>query len=69
MTAFELRPLTRMGENAWKLIVYGLIIKFNALGPSIDVPGLGTRPYLARASTTMLEFLFARARAWPVNFY
>ena len=52
MTAFELRPLTRMGENAWKLIVYGLIIKFNALGPSIDVPGLGTRPYLARARTS-----------------
>ena len=22
MTAFELRPLTRMGENTWKLIVY-----------------------------------------------
>ena len=31
MTAFELRPLVRIGENAWKLIVYGLIIKFNAL--------------------------------------
>ena len=24
---------------------------------------LGTRPYLARAKTTILEFLFARARA------
>ena len=35
MTAFELRPLARIGENAWKLIVYGQIIKFNALAPSI----------------------------------
>ena len=26
MTAFELRPLTRMGENAWKLIVYCLFV-------------------------------------------
>ena len=63
MTAFELYTAFDPNgcENAWKLIVYGLIIKFNALGPSIDVPGLGTRPYLARARTTMLEFLFARA--------
>ena len=40
MSAFELRPLARMGENAWKLIVYGLIINFNAIGPSIEVPDI-----------------------------
>ena len=52
MSDFELRPLVRMGENARKLIVYGLIIKFNAIAPSIGVPGIGTRPYLARARTS-----------------
>ena len=73
MSDFELRPLARMGENAWKLIVYGLIIKFNAIAPSIEVPGLGTRPYLARARTSMhflpnqwwgvLPFFFIKK--WP----
>ena len=50
MSAFELRPLARMGENAWETdCVWN---KFNAIAPSIEVPGLGTRPYLARARTS-----------------